>query len=167
MQWGTLTWICSNCKCSFLLSYLVTEWHCVCGLVAQLCPALCDPTDSSSTDSSVHGILQARILKWVAISFSRRSFQPRDQTRVSHIAGRFFTIWATRYLFTILLMTEDKMVGKHHQLSRHEFEQALGDGEGHGSLAGHSPWGCEESDMTERLNSPWLRGVLCSRSVMS
>ena len=46
---------------------------------------------------SVHGILQAtRILKWVAIPFSRRSSQPRDRTWVSHIAGRFFTIWVTR-----------------------------------------------------------------------
>ena len=41
-------------------------------------------------------ILQARILEWLAISFSRRSFRPRDQTWVSCIAGRFFSIWATR-----------------------------------------------------------------------
>ena len=46
--------------------------------------------------SSVHAILQARVLGWVAISFSRGSFQPRHWTQVSHIAGRFFTIWATR-----------------------------------------------------------------------
>ena len=46
--------------------------------------------------SFIHGILQARILEWVAISFSSGSSQPRDQTRVSHIAGRLFTIWATR-----------------------------------------------------------------------
>ena len=46
--------------------------------------------------SSVHGILQARILEWVAIPFSRGSSQPRDQTQVCHIAGRRFTIWATR-----------------------------------------------------------------------
>ena len=46
--------------------------------------------------SSLHGILQARILEWVAISFSRGSFQPRDRTRVSSIGHRFFTIWATR-----------------------------------------------------------------------
>ena len=45
---------------------------------------------------SVHEISQARILEWVAISFSRRSFWPRDWTHVSFIAGRFFTIWATR-----------------------------------------------------------------------
>ena len=46
--------------------------------------------------SSVHGIFQARILEWFAISFSSRSSQPRDQTQVSCIAGRFFTIWTTR-----------------------------------------------------------------------
>ena len=53
-------------------------------LVTQLCPTL------------VHGILQGRILEWIAIPFSRRSSQCRDQTRVSCIAGRYFTIWATR-----------------------------------------------------------------------
>jgi len=51
--------------------------------------------DCSPSGFSVHGILQARILEWVAISFSKGSSQPRDQTQVSRIAGRFFTIWAT------------------------------------------------------------------------
>ena len=54
--------------------------------VAQWCPTLCNPMDYMA-----HGILQARILEWVALPFSRGSFQPRDQTQVSHIAGRFFT----------------------------------------------------------------------------
>ena len=65
-------------------------------LVAQLCPTLCDPMDCSPPGSSVHGISQARILEWVAISFSRGSSQPRNRTSVSRIAGGFFTIWATR-----------------------------------------------------------------------
>ena len=65
-------------------------------LVTQLCLTLCDPMDCSLPGSSVHGIFQARILEWIAISFSRGSSQPRDQTQVSHIVGRFFTIWATR-----------------------------------------------------------------------
>ena len=52
--------------------------------------------DCSPPSSSVYGILQARILEWVAIQFSRGSSQPRDWTQVSCIAGRFFTIWATR-----------------------------------------------------------------------
>ena len=53
----------------------------------QSCPTLCDPMDCSPPGSSVHGILQARILEWVAISFSRGSSWPRDQTRVSYIAS--------------------------------------------------------------------------------
>ena len=57
---------------------------------------VCNPMDCSLPGSSVHGILQARILEWIAIPFSRGSSQPRDQTRVSRIAGRFFTFWATK-----------------------------------------------------------------------
>ena len=63
--------------------------------VAQSCPTLCDPMDCSLPDSSIHGIFQARILEWFAISFSRRPSQPRDRTQVSRIVGRCFTIWAT------------------------------------------------------------------------
>ena len=51
----------------------------------QLCPTVCDPMDCSPPGSSVHGISQASILEWVAISFSRGSSQPRDQTQVSYI----------------------------------------------------------------------------------
>ena len=58
--------------------------------------SLCDPMDNSLPGSSVHGILQAWILEWVAISSFRGSSQPWDWTQVSRIAGRFFTIWATR-----------------------------------------------------------------------
>ena len=60
-------------------------------LVTQLCPTLCNPMDCSPPGSSIHGILQARIVEWVAISFSRGSSQPRDQTCISCITGRFFT----------------------------------------------------------------------------
>ena len=60
--------------------------------VTQSCLTLCVPTDHSPPGSSVCGILQARILEWVAIPFSRGSSQPRDETQVSHIAGGFFTI---------------------------------------------------------------------------
>ena len=74
-------------------------YRCVCAvlcLVAQLRPTLCDSMDCSAPGSSVHGILQARILEWVVISFSRGSSRPRDQTRVSRIGGRCFNLWATR-----------------------------------------------------------------------
>ena len=61
-------------------------------LVAQSCSTLCNPMDYKPPGFSIQGILQARILEWVAISFSRGSYQPRDQTQLYHIAGRFFTI---------------------------------------------------------------------------
>ena len=64
--------------------------------VTQSCPTLCDPMDCSLPGSSLHVILQARVLEWVAISFSRGSSQPRDRTRDSHITGRRFNLWATR-----------------------------------------------------------------------
>ena len=68
-----------------------------CNGLAQSCLTLCDTMDYSPPPaSSVHGILQARILEWVAIPFSSKSSQPRNQTWVSHIASRFFTIWAIR-----------------------------------------------------------------------
>ena len=64
--------------------------------VVQLCPTFCNPMDCSLSGSSVHGILQAKILEWVAISFSRGSSGPRNWIWVSCTTGRFFTIWATR-----------------------------------------------------------------------
>ena len=62
------------------------------GEVAQSCPTLCDPMDGNLLGFSIHGILQARILEWIAISFSRGSSQPRDQTQVSRIGGRRFNL---------------------------------------------------------------------------
>ena len=76
----------------------------------QSCPTLCDPLDCSLPGSSVHGIFQAIVLEWIALSFSRGSSQPRDWTQVSHIVDRRFTIWATRevlrYLHKTLLIRE-------------------------------------------------------------
>ena len=60
--------------------------------VAQSCPTLCGPMDYSLPGSSVHRILQARILEWVAVLFSRGSFQPRDETQFSRTAGGFFNV---------------------------------------------------------------------------
>ena len=60
----------------------------------------CDPTDCSTRGFSVHGILQARTLEWVAISFSRGSSRSRNQTWVSCITGRFFSDWALREALT-------------------------------------------------------------------
>ena len=64
--------------------------------VAQSCLTLCDPIDYSLPSSSVHGILQARIVEWVAFPFSRGSSWPRDWSRVYCIARRFFIVWVTR-----------------------------------------------------------------------
>ena len=80
-------------NCSLCLKVLITPsgltWH----------HGLCDTMDCNPPGSSVHGILQARVLEWVTIPFSRGSPQPRDWTQVSCIEGRFFTIWATREAF--------------------------------------------------------------------
>ena len=74
------------CQCTLKMKVLVS-WSCV---------TLCDPMDCSLLGSSVHGILQARILGWVAIPFTRGSSRHRDQIRVSCITGSFFTNWATK-----------------------------------------------------------------------
>ena len=86
----------------------VCVWVCVCVcvcvyawarmLVTQLCLTLCDPMDCSPPGSSVQGILPARTLERVAISFSRGSSWPRDRTQISCIACRLFIMWATREL---------------------------------------------------------------------
>ena len=80
--------------CNAIKSEALNYFDCcaVLCLVSQSCLTLRDPMDCSPPGSSVHGILQGRILEWVAIPFSRGSSQLRDQTQVSYIAGRFFII---------------------------------------------------------------------------
>ena len=91
-------WNLGFLHCGQILYYWATKGALFNGWVkiAQSCPTLCDPVDCSLPVSLVYGILQARVLEWVAISFSRGSSRPGDQTRVSRIAGRRFTVWATR-----------------------------------------------------------------------
>ena len=89
--------------------------------VAQSCPTLCDPMDYSPPGSSVHGILQARILEWVAISFSRGSSQPRDWTRISCVSctGRWIpyhcTIWEELMVqrFRVFSLFSIQLICKH------------------------------------------------------
>ena len=70
--------------------------------VTQSCSTLCDSTDCSLPGSSAHGIFQARVLEWLAISFSRGSSRPRDWTQISCIVGRRFPIWVTREVKTCI-----------------------------------------------------------------
>ena len=103
-DWTELNWMASNSKlfsvpwvrmtvfCFFTSLYIlfvslpwVSAWKSLCCVWLFVTPW-----------NTVHGILHARVLEWVAIPFSRECFQPRDQTQVSHIAGGFFTSWATR-----------------------------------------------------------------------
>ena len=88
-------------KCSLGISnFLKVKWkwsHSV--MSDSLWPMNCSPPNFS-----VHGILQARILEWVAISFSRGSSWPRDLTQVSHIAGRHFNLWTTNLSLSIVFL---------------------------------------------------------------
>ena len=90
-------------------AFQILHWKKSGSEVAQSCPTLCDPRDCSLPGFSVHGIFQARVLEWVAISFSRGSSWPRDRPQVSCIAGRRFTLWATRDYYaktSFILITE-------------------------------------------------------------
>ena len=92
-----------NVKLAYVQDLSKWKWK----KVAQLYLTLCRPMDCNPSGSSVHGILQARILEWVAICFSRGSSWPRDWTWVSCITGRFFTNWTTRealYMFINILI---------------------------------------------------------------
>ena len=87
---------------------LCTRPHKLHACMCYSCPTLCDPMDCNPPGFSVHGILLARISEWIAILFSRESSSPKDWTHVSHIASRFFMMWATReapiYLASFTLM---------------------------------------------------------------
>ena len=112
--------------------------------------------ECSLPGSSVHGILQARILEWVAISFSRVSSQPRDQIQVSHIAGRRSTLDSLEKdklgSFYCLFLVSISFICRRRQWHP---TPVLLPGKFHGwrSLVDYSPWGRKESDTTERLHS--------------
>ena len=123
--------------------------------VAQSCPTLCDPMDCSLSGSTVHGIFQARVLEWIAISFSRGSSQPRNRTRVSRIAGRRFTVWASGPL-----LTEGRMKSTIFILGCHgsELGTVLKDGEdGCWSLPHLFPWFPVFPQLSHRVASPWVQ----------
>ena len=115
---------------------LYSVYVCVCmpAKSLQSCTTLCNPMDCSPPVSLVHGVLQARILEWVAISSYRGSSLPRDQTCISCIGRR-------------ILLTEPP--GKPILYSRHIiYIHVHGESHGQGSLEGYSSWGHKESDMT-------------------
>ena len=102
---GTTDWfkigkgVSQGCIWSPCLFNLCADCVCVCVCdhsVTQSCPILCDHMNCSSPGLFVHGILQVRIIEWIAIPFCKGSFWLGDWTQVSCTAGRFFTIWATR-----------------------------------------------------------------------
>ena len=81
--------------------------------VTQSCLTLCNPMDCSLQGSTVHGISYARILEWVAISFSRKSSQPRDWTQVSQVTGSHFTIRGTREAIIPSLSASKRLSDSH------------------------------------------------------
>ena len=128
------------------------------------CPTLCDPVDCSPPGFSIHGILQARILEWVTISFSRRSSWPRDRTQVSHIAGRCFNLWATGE--ALGGASGKEYTRQCRKCKTHRFNPWVGkipwrrkwqpipifllkESHGQSSLASYSPWGRKKSDTTK------------------
>ena len=95
-----------------LRSWITHEKHCIWGIITvssyslltqtKMTSILLNPWTVSLLGSSVYGILQPKILEWIAILFFRGSSQPRNWTRVSHVAGRFFTIWVSPRIKTTL-----------------------------------------------------------------
>ena len=98
--------------------------------VTQCCSTLCDSMDCSLPGSSVHRISQARILESVNSRFSRGSSQTRDQTQVSWIAGRFFTVWATRKAYGKPRQHIKKQ--RHHFVNKGLYGQIYGFSSSHG-----------------------------------
>ena len=92
----------------------------------------------SPTDSSVHGILQARILEWVAIPLSRECFRSKDQTRVSYITGKFFTVGVTREACYHLDLTEAEDIKKEwHDYTEELYKKYIHDPDSHDGVITH------------------------------
>ena len=101
--------------------------------------------------SSVHGILQRRILEWVAMLSSRGFSQPRDQIQISRIAGRFFYHLSHQYAKESTCNAGDPGLSSWRRIWPPTPVFLSGEFHGQMSLVGYSPWACKESDMTERL----------------
>ena len=129
----------------------------MCAKSLQSCPTLCYPMDCSLPGSSVHGILQARILEWVAMSFSRGSSQPMDGTLVSMspaLSGGFFTT-STTWEAQCNVETWVQSLGWENPWRWEWLPTQVfwpGDFHGQSSLTGCSPWGHKELDTTKQLS---------------
>ena len=134
-----------------------------------------------SLPGSSHGIFKARVLEWVAISFSRGSSRPRDWTQVFQIPGRYFTVWATKedakswliwkdpeagkeWRWEEKVMTEDEMVGWHHRLNGHGSGWTSGVGDGQGGLACPGPWGRSWTRLSDWTELSWAYSSYNSQS---
>ena len=101
LQMGKPCWLIPTWLCLFFFGIFVLHICMLCmyakwNISHSVVSNSCNPMNYSPPGSSAHGILQTAILEWVTLPFSKGFSQPRDRTQVSHIAGRFFTIWATR-----------------------------------------------------------------------
>ena len=94
LNWEIRVYSLSYCLCGAQQIFIKYFIFCVFCVSDSACLILCDTINCSLPHSSIHGVLQARILEWIAMPFSRGSSWPRDQTQVSCIADRFFTTWA-------------------------------------------------------------------------
>ena len=166
---------CSVLQSPGMLLISTDAWapaHTICKHAKLLhsCLTLCNPMDCSPPGSSVHGILQARILQWVAISFSRGASRPRDRNCVSYVSCSYFSvlIWTSLEAQTAknlpaIQETQVWSLGREDPLEkgmaiqstilawRIPWTEEPGESHGQRSLEGYSSWGHKESDMTERL----------------
>ena len=118
--------------------------------ITHSCPTLCDPMGCSLPGFSVHAIFQARVLEWVAISFSWGSSQPKDRTQACCIAGRPFTVWATR---------EVRQPRQHIKKQRHYFANKGPSSQGYGFSSDHVwTW---ELDYKTKLSAEELMLLKC------
>ena len=130
---------------------------CAC-LVAQLCVTLCDPMDCNPSGSSLHGMLQARILEWLATSCSKGIFPTQGWNlgllHCRQILYRMSHQGSPKCLYMGQIFTTVSIYKNlyHHWLNGHEFEWTPGVGDGQGGLVCCDSWGRQESETTERLN---------------
>ena len=117
-------WESSVCHLSDLGRYQCSRQHWwLCAESVQSCPTPCNPRDCSPAGSSVHGILQARILEWVAVPSSRGSSRPRDRTCISHISciGRWVLHYCCHLRSPVLMVRTSESIGSRLMAGKSSF----------------------------------------------